>query len=109
VLARVLALRGTRVGDAKTTASAPLVELTMKGKVVTLRTGAVEGGEVAVKGRDELVQLLPANQKSWLETGVELFKRPKMPPPGSGQIQGLDQLPPDVRAKLEAQLRAQGH
>jgi hypothetical protein len=42
-----------------------------------------------------------------LQSGVELFKKPP-PPPDHGQMQGLESLPPDVRKKIEAQLRQQG-
>jgi hypothetical protein len=45
-------------------------------------------------------------EKTQWSSGPELFKKPP-PPPDFGQMNGLDQLPPDVRAKLLEQLRQQ--
>lgn len=64
---------------------------------------------------DVITYAVSKSERTWLEGGVDLFKRP--PPPrfpqggmgGMGGIQGLDQLPPELRAKLEEQLRQQQH
>jgi hypothetical protein len=64
--------------------------------------------ELYVKGSaDNLLYAIGANEKASLEQGLELFK--KRPPPDMNQIRGLEQLPPDVRRQLEAQMRQQQH
>jgi Domain of unknown function (DUF4340) len=110
-LGRLGGVRALRVAAGvpagKAALKAPTVELALKGGAkVTLAFGAEAGAatEVYAKGSDALVWVVPSAQRGWLEGGVELFKKPPPPPPGRG-ISGLDQLPPDVRAKLEAQLR----
>ncbi|MDP2270125.1 MAG: DUF4340 domain-containing protein [Archangium sp.] len=59
-------------------------------------------GELTAKGDDGLLYAVTAQDKSWLESGPELFKRP---PPSPSGVQGLDQLPPELRKQLEEQLR----
>jgi hypothetical protein len=61
------------------------------------------GAEVYARGVDPFVLVAPSGLLSNLERGAELFQRPPAPPPGA--MQGLEQLPPEVRAQLEAQLR----
>ncbi len=108
-LARLGAMRGAKVVDvpaAKAGLGGAKVELTLTGgKKVLLRVGAKTGEDVYVVGSDPLVFTLPSAQLTWLEGGVELFKQPSLPPQGLNGTQGLDQLPPEVRAQLEAQLR----
>lgn len=61
--------------------------------------------QVLAKGSvDALVYAVEPWLKQRLERGVELFRKPVRPPPGMSGIQGLDQLPPELRRKLEAQL-----
>ena len=55
---------------------------------------------------DPLAYALPEYVKTRLAQGLQLFKKPEMPRGGPSQIGGLDQLPPEVRQQLEAQLRA---
>ncbi len=105
-------VRATRVADvpaAKAGLGNATVELGLKGgSTVGLRFGSTTGSnELYAKGSDEHVLVVAAAQKTRFDQGLDLFKRPPAPPPGGG-MRGLDQLPPDVRAKLEAQLRAQG-
>lgn len=117
-LSRLQVLRASRaVGDV-TEAKAlggsgeVLVELALESKVtVRLRLGA-EAGEVEgvkqvyAKGAvDGLLYALPAQEKTRWASGPELFKRP--PAPTAQQMRGLEQLPPEIRAQLEAQLRQQ--
>ncbi len=63
--------------------------------------------EVYVKGStDTFTYAISEAVRSRFDAGVEMFK--KLPPPpnmGRGGMQGLESLPPDVRAKIEAQLR----
>lgn len=60
-----------------------------------------------VKGSaDGLLYAIGAGELQQLEQGLELFRR--RPPPDLGQVRGLEQLPPELRRQLEAQLRAQG-
>ncbi|MFZ5471725.1 MAG: DUF4340 domain-containing protein [Myxococcota bacterium] len=112
-------LRATRVAEGVVPAKAGLakpsltVEVTTDdGKRQALKFGAEAdapsgGKELFAQGAvDAFVYALPPYEKTRLEPGVELFK--KLPPPdfgNMGHIKGLEQLPPDVRAKLEAQLR----
>lgn len=112
-------LRGARVIDgvvaAKVGLAKPglLVELkTDDGKAHSVRFGAeltssTGAKEYYVQGTaDGLLYVISAAEKTRLEGGLELFK--KMPAPDlskMGPINGLDQLPPEVRAQLEAQMR----
>jgi hypothetical protein len=97
------------VAQAKAGLGAPAVELAVKdGAPVTLRFGGQAGAatELFARGSDDLVFVVPAAQKTWLEGGVEVFRKPPPQPQFNG-VQGLEQLPPDIRAKLEAQLGQQ--
>lgn len=112
-------LHGTRliegqVTDAQAglTSPAVLVEVTVEGEPVhTLRLGkeapGAEGGAKERYGRgsiDSLTYAVSDSVRTRLGQGVELFKR--RPPPSFAGMQGLEQLPPEVRAQFEAKLRA---
>jgi len=107
-LVRLSTLRAVRVEaetpSAKLGASALELSLT-GGKQQVLRFGAASGSEFFAKGDDPLLYAVGANDKSFFESGLQMFKRP---PPAPQGMQGLDQLPPEIRAQLEAQLRQQG-
>jgi hypothetical protein len=70
-----------------------------------------KGKEVYVKGSvDALTYVISDGVRARFDSGIEMFK--KLPPPpnmGAGGMRGLESLPPDVRAKIEAQLRQQQH
>ena len=91
--------------------AAATVEVTLEGsKPQSLRDGTAAGeNQLYVKGgADDLVYVVGANEKASFDSGAALFNKPVPPPQDfGGQMQGLDSLPPDIRAKLEAQLRAQ--
>lgn len=115
-LQRFRALRGTKavtgVSDAAAGFSKPSasVELTLEGGArQAFKLGSeTPQKELYAKGSaDALVYAVGAHEKQQLEQGVELFK--KRPPPDMSQIRGLEQLPPDVRRQLEAQLRQRGN
>jgi hypothetical protein len=96
-----------------------VVEVTLEdGKKETLEFGAAAskpvspGKEVFVRGAvDKALYSIGEFEKTRFDTGVDLFKKPPPPPnfggPGGG-IKGLEQLPPDVRRQLEAQMRQRG-
>ncbi|MBX7100669.1 MAG: DUF4340 domain-containing protein [Myxococcaceae bacterium] len=117
VLAQLAGLRATRLDESPAAAKAcraaatATVELTLEDQSRrALRFGGELGpNEVCVQGsEDALTYAAPRAMRARFEDGAALFKRPPpRPPMGSGAIQGLEQLPPDIRAKLEAQLRAQ--
>lgn len=101
-LTRIASMRGLKlVRDLTDPKPSIQLELTLKGGATQhLRLSATHA-----KGDDGLLYAVNAGDKTWLETGEALFKRP--PPPPSGGFQGLDQLPPELRQQLEAQLRQQ--
>jgi hypothetical protein len=69
-----------------------------------------KGKEVYVKGSaDALTYAIFEGARSRFDSGVEMFKKLPPPPPNAGGMRGLENLPPDVRAKIEAQLRQQQH
>jgi hypothetical protein len=71
-----------------------------------------KGKEVYVKGSaDTFTYAISDSQRSRFDSGVEMFKKLPPPPPNmaGGGMRGLESLPPDVRAKIEAQLRQQPH
>lgn len=123
-VASLLRLKATRLAlDAPGNAVAkagPVVEVAFKGgKVQTVRfggpapntdgpaTGDSPPREFYAKGGvDDLLYVVSASQRNRYDKPLELFKKPE-PPPGmnGGSIPGLDQLPPDVRKKLEEQLK----
>jgi hypothetical protein len=121
VVGAALRLKGTRIASGVTDAggSDPVVELTLtSGKKETVRfgKGVVEEGakagdkprEVYAKGADGQVYVVSSFTKTRYEKPTDLFKKPPAPPPGMGGLNGLEGLPPDVRKKLEASMRAQG-
>ncbi len=126
VVQGALRLRGARVlddGAATDAAKAigagdPTIELALAGGTKqTVRFGkAVEGSsEVNVVGGDGLVYAINSFNKGRYDKPVELFKKPPAPPPGmggmggmGGGMSGLENLPPDVRKKVEASLKQQG-
>jgi hypothetical protein len=100
----------TDVPEAKAGLAKPVasVELGLEGggKQQLKFGGETPTKELYVKGSaDNLLYAIGAHEKTSLEQGVDMFK--KRPPPDMSQIRGLDQLPPDVRKQLEAQLRQQ--
>ena len=120
-LSRLKALRAQKiapgVGIAKAGISKPSgtveIELADKTKQI-LRLGLTETGAttstagVYVQGAmDDLLYVLASHEKSQFEAGVQLFNKPPPPPANLDHMQGLDQLPPDVRRQLEAQIRQQ--
>jgi hypothetical protein len=115
LLTRIQALRGLKVvrdvADAKAGISSPSVQIQLnlkggKSSAVRFGSGGPSEGQVYVKGADGLLYSINAGEKASFEKGVELFKKPP-PPPSFGGAQGLDQLPPEIRRQLEAQLRQQ--
>jgi hypothetical protein len=102
-------------GQAGLASPAALVEVSVEGgQVHTLRLGKeapgtpAGGKELYARGSvDALTYAVGDGVRARLAQGVELFKR-RAPPSfaGAGGIQGLESLPPEVRQKLEAQLRA---
>lgn len=77
------------------------------------REAGAAASEVYVRGAEEdNVYLVGKWQKGRYEKPFELLKKPDMPPPGQGGpgggMQGLDQLPPEVRKQLEEAMRKQG-
>jgi hypothetical protein len=112
-----LRLRGTKVlvGERDIGAVSASVEVQLKNGTQRVRFGApIEGGgDVRAEGGDGLVYAVASFTKARYEKPVELFKKPPPPPqgmgaPGGGGISGLENLPPDVRQKLEASLKQQG-
>ena len=100
------------VPDAKAGLSKPvaMVELGLEGggKQQLKIGGETPTKELYAKGSaDNLLYAIGAHEKATLEQGLDMFK--KRPPPDMSQIRGLEQLPPDVRRQLEAQLRQQQH
>jgi hypothetical protein len=89
--------------EAKLGAPAVTVDVTLEGNVTR---SLVYDGQDKVKGFDGLVYVTTATERQVFEKGVEVFKRPPPPPPQRGGMQGLDQLPPEIRAQIEAQLRS---
>lgn len=117
LLARLKGLRALR-HDASAAAQAACrrpvsasVEVELEGgeKRQLKLLGELGANEVCgVGSADALTYAVAKTDRAWLERGVELVKRLPAPSfPQGGGIQGLEQLPPDVRAKLEAQLRQQ--
>jgi hypothetical protein len=126
----VLRTRGTRVANVGAKESglekpSPVVELTFtSGKKQSLRFGAplpIEGvdgkppekdakpREYYVKGGlDDLTYVVAAFTRNRFDKPADLFKKPPEPPPmakGPGGIPGMENLPPDVRKKLEESLK----
>lgn len=109
-LARLKTLRGAKLVE-KGALGAPstTIELVHDGKPVKLVFGADtgSGSEVFVKGNaDDLVYAIARAEKQVWSDGPKLFNKPP-PPPDFGQMQGLEQLPPEIRRQLMEQLRTQ--
>lgn len=110
LLQEVANLRGEKVAsvdDAKAGLTKPAVSVSLElegAPAKRLRLGAV-GGAVYGAGDDGLVYEVAQARKNQLEQGVEILRR--LPPPPQFGGNGLEQLPPEIRAQLEAQLRAQ--
>jgi hypothetical protein len=84
------------------------VELALEGGAKqTLVFGAeTPTKELYVKGSvDKLTYSIGSGERQTFTQGVELFKKRPPPPSNMNNIQGLDQLPPEVRRQLEAQMR----
>jgi len=94
------------------------VAVTVDGQVKTLAfgdeipraeddKGAVE--HYAYSAEDEMTYKVGQWQRNRYAKPLELFKRPVAPqgPPGGG-IPGMENLPPEIRKQLEAQLKQQG-
>ena len=139
-VAGLLRSRATRVAtDAPKDAMAktgPTLEIALKGgKKQTLRFGTPlpvdaagapkdpkaekpEPREYYAKGGvDDLVYVVAAFTRNRYDKPADIFKKPPTPPPGMGgmpgQIPGMENLPPDVRRKLQESLKRgelpQGH
>ena len=111
VLGRLSNQRALKLAPAGKTVK-PEVDLELElegGQRVKLAFGgqADAATEVYARGADGLVYVVASSEKALFEKGVEAFKRPP-PPPANAGMRGLDQLPPEIRAQLEAQLRQQG-
>ncbi|MBL8949479.1 MAG: DUF4340 domain-containing protein [Myxococcaceae bacterium] len=70
------------------------------------------GGDTPAKDRhyvkgtaDNRLYVIGTAQRASYEGGLDMFK--KRPPPDMSQMRGLEQLPPEVRRQLEAQLKMQ--
>ncbi len=110
-LNRLKGSRAMKVAADKATLGAPstTIEILVEKKPVKLVFGADSGtaGEVFVKGNaDDLVYVASSGEKGSWGTGPQLFNKPA-PPPDFGNMQGLEQLPPEIRQKLMEQLRQQ--
>lgn len=119
VLQRLKGMRATKVApsqvpDEKAGLAKPatVVELAVEGgPAQRLRFGGeLGGGEVFVKGSaDGLLYVTSTGEKASFDAAHELFKKPP-PAPDWQNARGLEQLPPEIRKQLEAQLRQQqGH
>lgn len=131
-IAGLLRARATRVAmDAPAAAFAgkaagPVVELQLAGgNKQVLRFGAAlpveddkakdasakptEPREYYVKGGvDDLTYVIAAFTRNRYDKPSELFKKPPAPPPGmggQGGIPGMENLPPDIRKKLEESMK----
>lgn len=113
---RIGMLRGAKVVRGVSSAQAGLLKPTLEIELDSagaptqkIRFGSAVPGEttqIYAQGDDGLVYAAAAHDKSAFEAGLELFKRPP-PPPDFRGAQGLEQLPPDIRRQLEAQMRQQ--
>lgn len=110
VVAQLNRLKGVRAAEVATSKPAlktTVIEVLVDGKPVQLAFGADVGDKAPVSGNlDSDVYLISNSERRAWETGAALFKKPP-PPPDFGQMNGLDQLPPDIRAKLMQQLQQQ--
>jgi hypothetical protein len=72
-------------------------------------TGTPGAKQLYVKGSaDDGLYAIFETEKTRFDVGLDLFKKPPPPPQFGNQgggMKGLEQLPPDVRRQIEAQLR----
>jgi hypothetical protein len=98
--------------------ASPTIEMNLKGgKKQIVRVGEAvpddpkteSHGDFYVKGGvDDLVYVMPGFTKNRYDKVNDLFKKPPAPPPGMGGpggISGMENLPPDVRKKLEEAIK----
>jgi|GEM_PF-1749958 len=115
-LRSLLRIRATKVadGDRAAVVGGPSVELTFDGEeqpvVVAFGTAAADAKEVPVtSSQDELVYATGSWLRDRYDTPETLFVKTAPPPGmgggGMGGMQGLDQLPPEIRKQLEQQLK----
>ncbi len=114
MLNRLHAMRATRAVLGVTDAAAGLTKPTATVEV-QLEDGSKQairfGGDTPakdahyVKGVDALTYTMGPAQRASFEGGLDMFRQ--RPPPDMSQIRGLEQLPPEVRRQLEAQLKMQ--
>lgn len=109
LLQEVANLRGEKlatVDEAKAglAKAAVTVALELEGAPAKRLRLSEAGGVVYGAGDDGRVYEVAAARKQQLEQGLEILRRLPPPPQFGG---GLEQLPPELRAQLEAQLRAQ--
>jgi hypothetical protein len=108
--------RATRVVDGVEPTAAGLSKPTLSidvaltdGSAAHLALGApIAGppaGQVHAQGSiDKLVYAVPDAFRTRYERGIEMFRK-VVRPPSTGMPQGLENLPPDVRRQIEAQLQ----
>lgn len=79
------------------------------GKVKDAKAKPVEAREYYVKGGiDDLTYVIAAFTRNRYAKPAELFKKPAEPPPGmgaAGGMSGMENLPPDIRKKLEESMK----
>jgi hypothetical protein len=80
------------------------------GDEVPKAEGEKGGVEHYAYGTDGFTYKVGQWQRNRYAKGLELFKKPAAPkmPPGGGGIPGMENLPPELRKQLEAQLKQQG-
>jgi hypothetical protein len=111
-VSRLSSQRALRVAPPQTVVKpVTTVEVVLEGNVTKTLGYAAPASEGALelfsRGSDGLAYVSAPVEKNALDRGVENFKRPPPPPANMGQMRGLDQLPPEIRAQIEAQLRQQ--
>ncbi|HZA13023.1 MAG TPA: DUF4340 domain-containing protein [Myxococcaceae bacterium] len=106
-------LRGSRVvTDAKWSKPAITVDVKLEGggsqkiELGSEVTGPNNSKQALAKGSvDALVYAVDPWVRQRLERGLDLFRKPPPAPPMGG-MKGLEQLPPEIRQQIEAQLRS---
>ncbi len=111
-LGRLKSLRASKwvedTGKANFAKAATFIDLMVDRKVQRLAFANETDtpGEVYVRGAvDNATYVIASSEKEAWGKGAELFHKP--PAPDLSHMQGLEQLPPDVREKLMQQLGAQ--
>ena len=117
-LAGVVRLKASEVAPtetAPTTGTEVQLFTTDETPAATVVLGALqEGADQSAKALvstsfDTNVYKMASYQAKRYADALSLFKkveRPPMPPTGAGGIQGLENLPPEIRAQIEAQIRS---